>query len=148
MNFAISLEAIIKQNTSERFFLLLVGCKSVCSHRKCLVRKNVLRNFGKLTRKHLCQSLFLNKVSGLRPEKLSKKETLAQVFSYEFCKISKKILQNTSGQLTLSISGIFVIFSAETIDCNLNVIQLAYSVKFINFDSFQKLLHLSEKNWF
>ena len=28
-------------------------------------RKGVLRNFAKFTGKHLCQSLFLNKVSGL-----------------------------------------------------------------------------------
>ena len=39
--------------------------------------KGVLRNFTKLTGKHLCQSLFFNKV------------TLAQMFSCEFCKISK-----------------------------------------------------------
>ena len=30
------------------------------------VRKTVLRNFAKFTGKHLCQSLFLNKVAGLR----------------------------------------------------------------------------------
>ena len=28
------------------------------SHRKCFVRKGVLRNFAKFTGKHLCQSLF------------------------------------------------------------------------------------------
>ena len=38
-------------------------------------KKGVLRNFAKLTGKHLCQSLFFN--------------TLAQVFSCEFCEISK-----------------------------------------------------------
>ena len=41
-------------------------------------RKCVLRNFAKFTEKHLCQSLFLNKV-----------EALAQVFSCEFCEIFK-----------------------------------------------------------
>ena len=30
-------------------------------------KKGVLRNFGKFTVKHLCQSLFFNKVAGLRP---------------------------------------------------------------------------------
>ena len=34
------------------------------SHRRCPVRKGVLRNFAKFTRKHLCQSLFFNKVAG------------------------------------------------------------------------------------
>ena len=41
-------------------------------------RKGVFRNFAKFTEKHLCQSLFLNKV-----------EALAQVFSCEFCEIFK-----------------------------------------------------------
>ena len=37
--------------------------------------KSVLKNFAKFTRKHLCGSLFINKV--------------AQIFSCEFCKIFK-----------------------------------------------------------
>ena len=41
-------------------------------------KKGVLRNFGKFTEKHLCQILFFSKV-----------ETLAQVFSFEFCEVSK-----------------------------------------------------------
>ena len=32
------------------------------SHRKCSIKKAVLKNFVKFTRKHLCQSLFFNKV--------------------------------------------------------------------------------------
>ena len=51
--------------------------------------KGVLRNFAKFTGKHLCQSLFFNKVAGLRPATLLKKETLAQVFSCELCEVSK-----------------------------------------------------------
>ena len=35
-------------------------------------KKGVLRNFAKFTGKHLCQSLFLNKVVGLRPVLLKK----------------------------------------------------------------------------
>ena len=38
----------------------------------------------------MCQSQFLNKIAGLRPETLLKKESLAQVFSCEFCEIFKK----------------------------------------------------------
>ena len=44
-------------------------------------RKVALRNFAKFTGKHLYQSLLFNKVAGLK--------TLAQVFSCEFCEISK-----------------------------------------------------------
>ena len=36
------------------------------SHRRCSVDKGVLKSFTKFTGKHLCQSLFFNKVAGLR----------------------------------------------------------------------------------
>ena len=52
-------------------------------------KKGVLKKFAKRTRKCLYQSFFLNKVAGLRPATLLKKETLAQVFSCTFCEISK-----------------------------------------------------------
>ena len=58
------------------------------SHRRCSVKKGVLRNFTKLTGKHLCQSLFFNKVVG-QACNFIKKETLAQVFSCKFCEICK-----------------------------------------------------------
>ena len=35
-------------------------------HRRCSVRKGVLRNFAKFTEKHMCQSLFFNKVADCR----------------------------------------------------------------------------------
>ena len=35
------------------------------SHWRCSVRKGALRNFAKFTGRHLCQSLFFNKVTGL-----------------------------------------------------------------------------------
>ena len=47
------------------------------------------KKFTKFTGKHLCQSLFLNKVAGLKPATVLWKETLAQVFSYEFSEILK-----------------------------------------------------------
>ena len=49
------------------------------------VRKGALRTFTKFTGKHLYQGLLFNKVAGPRLEK----ETLEQVFSCEFCEISK-----------------------------------------------------------
>ena len=73
------------------------------------MKKGVYRNFAKFTGKHLCQSLFFNKVATasvydiifrtyiLLDFELTakilvdfiKKETLAQVFSCKFCEISK-----------------------------------------------------------
>ena len=54
-------------------------------------KKGALKNFARLTGKHLCQILFLNKVAGLRPATLLKK-TMAQVFYCEFNEISKNTL--------------------------------------------------------
>ena len=52
--------------------------------------KGVLRNFAKFTGKRPCQTLFFNKFTGLRPACITLlKKTLAQVFSCEFCEISK-----------------------------------------------------------
>ena len=65
------------------------------SRQEVFCKKGVLRNFVKLTGKHLCQSLFFNKVADL---KYIKKETLEQLFFCEFCKILRTLfLQNTSG---------------------------------------------------
>ena len=52
-------------------------------------REVVLRNFTKFTRKIKCEGLFFNKIAGSRPPTLLKKETLAQMFSCEFCEIYK-----------------------------------------------------------
>ena len=58
-------------------------------------KKGVIRNFTKFIGKHLCQSLFFNKVAGLACNYIEK-ETLAQVFSCEIWEISKnKFLQRT-----------------------------------------------------
>ena len=46
-------------------------------------RKDGLRNFATFIGKHLYQSFF-NKVAGLRPYNVIKKETLSQEFSCEF----------------------------------------------------------------
>ena len=43
-------------------------------------KKGVLRNFTKFTGKHLCQSLFFNKVAGLRTATLLKKGSGTGVF--------------------------------------------------------------------
>ena len=55
------------------------GCSMLRSSRpEVFCDKDVLRNFAKFTGKHLYRGL-----------QLVKKETLAQVFSCEFCEISK-----------------------------------------------------------
>ena len=53
-------------------------------------KKGVLRHFTKFTGNNLCQRLFFNKAAGLACNFI-KKESLAQVFSCEFCEIFKNI---------------------------------------------------------
>ena len=65
---------------------LKISSKS--SHRRCSVKTGVLGNIEKFTGKHLCQSLFFNKVAG-QAFNFVKKEALAQEFSCEFFEISK-----------------------------------------------------------
>ena len=74
-------------------------------------KKGVLRKIPKLTGKHLCQSLFLIKLQA-ESCNFTKKETLAQALSCEFCEIS----ENTFSHRTppVAASGSF------TIDRNLS----------------------------
>ena len=74
------------------------------------VKKGALRNFTKFTGKHLCQSLFFNKVADLipstllkkRPETLLKKKLWHRCFLVNFAKfLGTPFLQNTSGRLLL-----------------------------------------------
>ena len=52
-------------------------------------KKDVLKNFAKLTEKHLCQSPFFNKIAGLRPASLLKKRLWHRYFPVNFAKFSK-----------------------------------------------------------
>ena len=49
-------------------------------------KKGVLGNLAKFTRKHLCQSLFFNKVAGLKPATLLKKRHWHRCFPQNFAK--------------------------------------------------------------
>ena len=90
------LELILKEDEIRMCRLLLRETsttlrfeKDRSSRPEVFCKKDVVRNFAKFTGKHLCQSLFFNKVAGLSLSlNFIKKETLAQVFSCEFCEIS------------------------------------------------------------
>ena len=83
--------------------LSIIICKNNrSSHERCPVRKGVLRNFAKFTGKQLCQSLFFNKVAGMKPATLLKKRLCHRCFSVNFAKFLRTpFLQNTSGRLVL-----------------------------------------------
>ena len=59
--------AFIKKKKGKESKLRVGLQELLSSHREVFCKKGVLRNFAKFTRKHRCQSLFFNKVAGLRP---------------------------------------------------------------------------------
>ena len=65
------------------------GVFSVChrsSSPEMFCKKGLLRNLSKFIGKHLCQSLFFNKVAGLRPATLLKKILWHWCFPVDFTK--------------------------------------------------------------
>ena len=84
--------------------ILLPQAISRSSHRSCSVKNKVLRNFAEFTGKHLSQSLFFNKVAGLRPATLSKKRLWHMCLPSNFVKFLRTpFLQNTSRRLLLHV---------------------------------------------
>ena len=68
------------------------------SRQEVFCKKGILRNFAKFPGKHLCQSLFFNKVAGLRPATLLKRDSGTGVFLSTLRNFHDHLfLQNTSG---------------------------------------------------
>ena len=63
--------------------------KSRSSRPEVFCKKGVLRNFTKITVKHPCQSLFFNKVAGLRIANLLKERLWHKCFTVNFLKFLK-----------------------------------------------------------
>ena len=63
-----------------------ITTNSRSSRPEVFCKKGVLRNIAKFTGKHLCQSLFFNKVAGLRPATLLKKRLWHRCFPVNFAK--------------------------------------------------------------
>ena len=88
---------------------------------KMFCKKDVLRNFIKLTRKELCQSLYFNEVETLRPVTLLKGDSGTGVFLWHLRSFWEHLfLQNLSGgcfykQLILPVCRNFVLSRAPQI---------------------------------
>ena len=71
--------------------------KTRTSRPEVFCKKGVLRNVTKFTGKHLCQSLFFNKVADPRPATLFNKRLWHRCFPVNFVKFQRTpFLQNTS----------------------------------------------------
>ena len=68
------------------------------------MKKGFLRNFTKFTGKHLCQSIFFNKVAGLRAATLLKKRPWHRCLPVNFAKFLRTpFLHYTSGRLLVNL---------------------------------------------
>ena len=104
-----------------------------------ICKKCVLRNFAKFRGKHLCQSLFLNKGAGLRHE------ALIQVFSSEFCEISKNTFYYRAP--LAAASGMRPCCFHRKIEISIRV-ELSYSKNTVLFASMKTLSQNDEKCFF
>ena len=83
--------------------------RSRSSHRRCSVTNGVLRNFAKITGKHLRQGLFFNKVADLRPATLLKKRLWHWCFPVNFAKFLRTPFFTEHLWVTASVGGAFTV---------------------------------------
>ena len=96
--------------------------RSSCPEAFC--KKGVLRNFAKFTGKHLCHSFFCRKVAKVAT--LFKKETMAQVFSCEFCEISKNTFSYRTPLVAASEPLIWTFFTQYFLSFFSHIFQLPF----------------------
>ena len=82
----------------DNYFVEHLRCRS--SRPEVFCEKGILRNFAKLTGKQQCQTLFFN-------GNFIKKETLALLFSCEFCEISKNTFSYRTFPVAASVNMTF-----------------------------------------
>ena len=111
------------------------------------MKKGVLRNLTKFTGKHLCQSLFFNKVAGLGPATLLKKRLWHRYFSVNYAKFSrtpslqKHLLVTASLKKVISkyIQGIPSIFQSKITVINLGCATIFTFNLFIKWIALNKM---------
>ena len=89
-------------NTNIQYFFGVMRNKVQKQPLEVFCKKDVLKNFAKSTGKRLCQSLFFNRVVGLRSATLLKKKLWHRCFPVNFAKFLRTpFVHKTSGQLLI-----------------------------------------------
>ena len=102
------------------------------------MKKGVFENFVKIKGKHLCQSLFFNKIAGLGPATLLKKRPWHRCFPLNFVNLLRTpFLQNTSGRLLLYYGTVIKIFVYEAVQIRVNL-QLMQRLRWKNLGKCNK----------
>ena len=94
------------------------------SHQEVFCKKGVLRNFEKLTKKHLRGSLFFDKVAGLRPATLLKKRLWHRCFPVNFVKFLR------TSFLTEDLRWLLLIFLNVSLLLPIRYLHLCFIQKF------------------
>ena len=85
-------------NEERKVGIIIYHVTEAVRRREVFCKSQVLKNFAKFTGKHLCQSLFFNKVVGLKPATLLKMRLWHRCFSVNFKNFYEHVfLKNTSG---------------------------------------------------
>ena len=93
-------------------------------------KKDALGDFAKFT-EHLCQSLFFNKVAGLRPAILLKKRLCHRCFPVNSVKFLRtRFLQNTSGRLLLRIDSFLICHISHLESKPATYLEIPFSCRF------------------
>ena len=96
---------------------------------KVFYKTDILKNFAKFTGKHLCQSLFSRSVTSL------KKETVAQLFSCEFCEIFKNSFFYKTPPVAASvIRPHFISWLPPLIHCSLHICIWKFTKIYLKLD--------------
>ena len=88
------------------FFYVNITCRSSRPYVFC--KKDVYRNFTKFTGKHLCQSLFFNKVAGLRAANLLKKRLWHRCFPVNFFEISNNTFSYRTPPVAATVLALYL----------------------------------------
>ena len=116
-----------------------------CFRSSCPQIKGFLRNFVKCIGKNLCQSLFFNKVAGLRPATSLKKRLWHRCFPVNFAKFLRTpfLLDDSSVLLTYSVPMFpfyFIVF--QSTNCNTILKSMKVKMNISTYEVSQKnLLH-------
>ena len=78
------MNALVKKNLIRKYITRSI-------HQKCSIKKGVIRNFVKFTGKHMCQSIFFNKVAALRYATLLKKRLWDMCFLVNIAKFLRTL---------------------------------------------------------
>ena len=96
------LKTLVKDKTPVKLQAWHFISKTKSSHRRCSLKKGVLKKFAKFTGKHLCWSHFFHKVTGQKLATLLKKRLQYRCFLVNFAKFLRTpFSENTFGRLLL-----------------------------------------------